>query len=267
MKTTFCLKVIFFCSYLLWYSISNFSLAQNRFEQGKKWYNQRAAKADSFIVQPQNITNAIQAFEESQQESPSKETAIFLLKSYYFKGMYTGLDEGQQKEIYEEGRTFGEAMAERYPKSAAVKFWYGANIGRWAEAHGFLASATSGVAKKLRSLCHDIIKLDPAYQGGGGYRILAQVHFFAPEIPIFMSWPSDEKALELMKKAVETAPDHPSNRLLFAKILLNFDQKEKAKIQLDYLIKKMEPRATYLAEDRFVKYRAQKLLKEHYGRN
>lgn len=239
--------------------------AQNLFEEGKQWYEQRATEADSFRAHPKYVNNAIRAFEKSLNENiePQKSGA-FLLKSYYFKGMYLGLDEKQKKEIYEKGRRLGEQMVERFPRSVPIKFWYGANMGRWADVHGFIASATSGLAKKLRSLCHDIIKIDSTYQGGGGYRILAQVHFYAPSIPVFMGWPSDEQALELIEKAMNIAPDHPTNRLLYAEILLEFDRKSEARKQLQY-ITGMKPRQDYLVEDRYVKHRAEMLVNKNYG--
>lgn len=241
------------------------SVAQSSFEQGERWYSQRATNADSFRADPRYINNAIQAFKESlQTEKPSEETAIYLLKCSYFKGMFTGLDEDLQKKVYDWGKEFGEEMAELYPESAPIKFWYAANIGRWAALHGFVASATSGIAQKVRRLSNEVIELDPEYLGGGGYRILAQVHFHAPSIPLVLGWPSDKTALKMAQQAIGVAPDHPSNRLLYAEILLEFNEDQQAKMHLDHLAKQMEPRHTHLAEDRYVKYRAEELLRDHY---
>jgi tetratricopeptide (TPR) repeat protein len=177
--------------------------------------------------------------------------------------MYVGLSEKDQKDIYNKGRSLGEQMIERFPKSVPIKFWYGANLGRWADVHGFVKSATSGIAGKLREACKQIIELDPKYQGGGGYRILAQVHFYSPNIPFLMGWPSDDRALELIEKAMAIAPEHPTNRMLYAQILLEFDRDEDAKKQLQYILE-MEPRPTHLVEDRYVKHRSHQLLKEHF---
>lgn len=237
---------------------------QNAFERGKQLYEQRAAEADSFRADPTNINKAIEAFQQSlDQDIKAEQSAAYLLKSYYFKGMFTGLTEDQQQEIYDEGRTLGETLMERFPDSVPIKFWYGANIGRWADVHGFVKAATSGIAKKLRRISEDIIEIDPQYQGGGGYRILAQVHFHSPSIPLVMSWPSKEKALELIEKAMEIAPDYPPNRMLYAQILLEFDSMDKAKEQLLYILD-MEPRATHIIEDRYIKHRSRQLLKEHF---
>ncbi|MGK7368632.1 MAG: tetratricopeptide repeat protein, partial [Candidatus Halalkalibacterium sp. M3_1C_030] len=140
-----------------------------------------------------------------------------------------------------------------------IKFWYAANLGRWAKVHGFMSAATSGIAKKVRRMGEEIIELDKQYQGGGGYRILAQAHFHSPKIPVLMGWPSDKKALELVRKAMDIAPEHPTNRLLYAEILMSFDRKQEARKHLEFIME-MNPRPDFLIPDRLVKYRAEKLL-------
>lgn len=236
----------------------------NHFQKGVEYYKKRATEADSFSARHTTIDSAIfhlqLALKHKQQ---SKQASAFLLKSYYFKGMYTNLSESDQKELFEQGRLFGNKVKNKYPESVPILFWYGANIGRWASTHGFLASAKQGIAGKLRDVCHDIISLDSTYQGGGGYRILAQVHYHAPYIPVFLNWPSDKKAYRLITKAMNIAPDHPTNRMLYAEILLEFDEDEKARKQLKFL-RNFDPRSDNLVEDRFIKYRAEQLYTEHF---
>ncbi|MFH5883653.1 tetratricopeptide repeat protein [Halalkalibaculum sp. DA3122] len=244
---------------VLW-SAPRGATAQNPYETGKKWFQQRSAEADSFRAQPAYINKALESFEEARKkEINPEETATFLLRSYYFKGMFLGLPEERQKELYDRGKKLGEEMMERFPRSVPIKFWYGANVGRWADVHGFVAAATNGISKKLRAVCEEIISLDADYQGGGGYRILAQVHFHSPNIPLVMGWPSDQKALELVEKAVNIAPEHPTNLLLYAQLLLEFDRGEEARNQLKTILN-LEPRPDNLVEDRYVQYRARQLL-------
>lgn len=255
--------VIFLCSIFLSLSFSQLS-AQDTFERGLSFYQQRDAAADSFRANPEHINKAIEVFEQAlDQNIKPEQSASYLLQAYYFKGMYVGLSEQEQKDIYDKGRTLGERMIERFPKSVPIKFWYGANLGRWADVHGFVKAATSGIAGKLRKVCKKIIELDPNYQGGGGYRILAQVHFYSPNIPLLMGWPSDDRALELVEKAMAIAPEHPTNRMLYAQVLLEFDRNQEAQKQLQHILE-MEPRPTHLVEDRYVKHRSRQLLKEHF---
>lgn len=238
--------------------------AQNSFEKGKQLYEQRASGADSLQADPTNITKAIEAFNQSLKQNINPEqSAAYLLRSYYFKGMFTGLSEDQQQEIYDKGRTLGEKMMERFPNSVPIKFWYGANLGRWADVYGFVRAATSGIAKKLRRISEDIIEQNPEYQGGGGYRILAQVHFHSPSIPLVMSWPSKDKALELGGKAMEVSADHPANRILYAQILLELNRHDEAQKNFQQILD-MAPRETHIVEDRYIKHRSRQLLNEHF---
>ncbi len=196
-----------------------------------------------------------------RKEIKTEKTVEYLLRAYYFKGMYTGLDKKEQRDIYDKGKELGERMMEKFPESVPVKFWYAANSGRWADVHGFIAAATNGIAKKLRKVCKQIIELDHDYQGGGGYRILAQVHFHSPKIPLVMGWPSDEKAQNLMEKALDIAPKHPSNLLVYSKILLEFDRDNEARNHLNTILE-LTPRKNNLVEDRYVRYRAEQLIEK-----
>lgn len=241
------------------------AMGQPTFERGKKFFQQRDANADSFKADPTNINRAIDLFESAlEQDINPEESTAYLLRSYYFKAMFTGLSENQQKDIYDKGRNLGEKMIDRYPDSVPIKFWYAANMGRWADVHSFARAATSGISKKLRRICEDIIEKNPKYQDGGGYRILAQVHFYSPNIPIVMSWPSKEKALELIQKALEITPENPTNKMLYANILLEFDRNEEAK-KLLHEIRRMNPRASHTVEDRYLQYRSRKLYEEHFN--
>ncbi|WP_171032910.1 tetratricopeptide repeat protein [Fodinibius saliphilus] len=253
---------IFLCAILLTSFVSELT-AQNLFQQGKEFYDQRAEGAEGFRADPQPINKSIDALQQAIQKNIElKKSASFLLRAYYFKAMFTDLSEDKQKDIYDKGRELGEKMNQQFPKSAPIKFWYGANLGRWADVHGFIKASTSGIAKKLRRLSKEIIELDPRYEAGGGYRILAQVHFYTPKIPLLIGWPSDEKAKELVEKAMEINPDHPTNRMLYAQVLLEFNQDSKAKNHLKYILNK-KIRPDHIIEDRYLKYRSRKLLKEN----
>ena len=260
---TYLPKICLFLGLLL-FAATLGAFAQSSFQKGKELFRQRAAGADSFRTDPAVINKAIAAFQKAVEENDHPErSAEYLLRSYYFKGMFTGQPKSRQKEIYEKGRRLGEEMMDKYPDSAAIKFWFGANAGRWADVHGFVKAATSGIAKKLRKVCKRIIELNPDYQGGGGYRILAQVHFYSPNIPLLMGWPSNEKALELIEKAMEIAPEHPTNRMLYAEVLLEFDRPQEARTHLEHILQ-MEPREHYLIEDRYVQHHSRELLNEHF---
>ena len=257
-----CTKCLPFLVLLLAFCLN--SAAQTPFERGKKFYQLRHANADSFRADVTNINKAIEAFQTALDKQINPEqSAAYLLRSYYFKGMFGGLSKSKKQEIFDKGHEFGERMMDQYPKSVPIKFWYGANTGKWADVHGAFQAATNGIAGKLREVCKEIIKLDPKYQGGGGYRILAQVHFYSPSIPLVMGWPSDKKALQFIEKAMEIAPEHPANRMLYAQVLLEFNKKEKAHKQFQFILNQ-DLRPTHVVEDRYLKHRSRELLNEHF---
>ncbi|MGM0546400.1 MAG: tetratricopeptide repeat protein [Bacteroidota bacterium] len=265
---SFLFKKSFTTTFVFWIffvvGISTDLAAQNLFKDGKKLYEQRHANANSYQADSTNINKAIGLLQAALEKNiKPEESAIYLLRSYYFKGVFTDLPQNQQKEVFRKGRALGEKMMDRFPDSVPIKFWYAANVGRWADVHSFARAATSGISKKLREVCEDIITNDSTYQGGGGYRILAQVHFYSPNIPIIMGWPSKDKAFELIKKAMKIDPNHPSNRVLYAQLLLEFDQKKDARDEL-LMLNRMTPRETHIVEDRYVRHRADQLLEEHF---
>ena len=239
--------------------------AQSSFQSGQNWYNQRSVKADSFHVSPSNINKAIRAFEESIKVNYRvRESAINLLKSLYFKGMHANISDDKRKRAFDRGRQWGEKMIRKYPESAALRYWYGLNLHQWDQMHNLWQTTIDRTDKKLRDVGQKIIAIDSTYQGGGGYRLLAQVHFETPGIWLVKGWPSNDKALELIRKAVKIAPDLPANRLFYAHMLIHFERKAEAKTQLLRLTKN-GPRPSHLVEDRLAQYRAEKLLKKHFG--
>lgn len=253
---------------LAWLIISLFcsvGVAQSSFQNGQNWYQQRAVQADSFRVAPNNINKAIQAFEESIKVNyRTKESAINLLKALYFKGMHADISDDKRKKAFDRGRQWGEKMIREYPKSVALRYWYGLNLRQWDQMHNLWQTTIDRTDGKLRDVGRKIIELDSTYRGGGGYRLLAKVHFETPGIWLIKGWPSNDKALTLIQKAVKVAPNLPANRLFYAQMLLHFGRKAEAKTQLLHLTDN-NPRPSHLAEDRRAQYRAEKMLKKHFG--
>ena len=252
---------------LAWLIIGFFcsaGVAQSSFESGQNWYNQRSAQADSFHVDPTNINKAIRAFEESIKVNYRiRSSAINLLKSLYFKGMFADISEDKQKEAFDRGRQWGEKMIQEYPKSAALRYWYGLNLRQWDRMHNLWQTTIDRTDKKLRDVGRKVIELDSTYQGGGGYRLLAKVHFETPSIWLVKGWPSNDRALELIRKAVKVAPNLPANRLFYAHMLIHFGRKAEAQTQLQHL-KDSDPRPSQLVEDHFTQFRAQKIIEKHW---
>ncbi len=242
--------------------IASLVFSQTDFKLGVQYYNQRAENAVGTTAEEKNIDLAIQHFEQSLQVSAKEETVVMLLKSYYFKGAFTRLTNDEKKEVYNKGKLLGEKMIKQFPQSAGILHWYIADLGKWAEAFGKVTAAKEGIADKLKEHCEQLIELDPNYRDGGGYRILGAVHFEAPYIPFFLTWPSNEEAVRLLKLSREINKMDPNTNLYLAKALHKEGEKEQAIKILEETVAR-PPRPEELVEDRYNIGQAQALLKQY----
>ena len=68
--------------------------------------------------------------------------------------------------------------------------------GKWALVFGKTAAVKQGAAAKIRDYAQAVILLDPAYDGGGGYRVLGRLHHQTPAVPFFTGWASRARSAE-----------------------------------------------------------------------
>jgi len=200
------------------------------FEAGMNAYSSRAENAGGMLANPDQINKAIDAFIKAKQVSDHElDGGVYLLRSYYYKGKFVAQDDDEKKEVFNLGKSLGEELIEKYPESAAVRYWYLVNLGSWSEVYGIFTAAKEGVADLMREHSEKIIELDSEYSNGGGYFMLGAVHFKSPYIPFILSWPSNDEALKFLTKAYETGTVTPSQTVYLARALHKDGQKEKAK--------------------------------------
>ncbi|MFB6344926.1 MAG: tetratricopeptide repeat protein [bacterium] len=235
-------------------------------EQGIKWYEKHVeyVNLEDVSVNPEPFDTAIKHFEQALDNAETgKEAGRYLLHTYYLKGTYAVDSAEAKQEIFAKGKKLGERLIEKYPDNVDFHILYAANLGRWGEAYGIVSAAREGVAGTIRKEGERVIELDETAQGAAGYRILAQVHHKAPNIPFVLNWPSTRKALDYLRKALKIAPDHPANNALYGKYLHYQGKTEEA---LEYLRKtaNMSPRKQppYLLDDARYISMAKDLLEE-----
>jgi hypothetical protein len=186
-----------------------------------------------------------------------------LLQSYYFKGQFGTDDDDLKQEIYDEGIEIGEMYIDKLPESVAAYLWLGINWARWAEVSGIVAAAFKGVAGKVKYYAEKTIELDEYYLDAGGYRLLGMLHLSVPNIPLVLTWPSDEEGVLNLEKAYKIAPKNLYNKMYLALALHSNDQEERSKSLLLEVINTQEI-VHDLAIDSFVKNEAQKYLNENF---
>lgn len=255
--------ILLFCLPLLVPPRGYAAEAGNPLQKGVKWYQRRAEGGGDTTADPEPINHAIAHFQRAMEGSNADTApALYLLKSYFFKGTYVPMPSRRRRTILSRGKKLGQRMVERHPESAPLKFWYAVNLGRWSEEYGIVAAAREGIAGTMRQLCKDVIRLDPRYEGGGGYWLLGRVHYKTPYIPLFLTWPSNQDAIGLFERALEIAPDEPLTHLYYAEVLHAEGRTEEG---LDHLNRILEGpvRDEMRVEDRRTKQRARVLIEQY----
>mgnify|MGYP003592406650 FL=1 len=188
-----------------------------------------------------------------------------LMRALYFKGEHATTGNEEKKAVFDEGKRLGEetlGLVRREAGPAAGKdlakatpvdlvpfvkgspdvtacfLWSGVNWGKWALAYGKTAAARQGAAAKIRDLATAVVRLDPAFEEGGGYRVLGRLHHQTPAIPFVTGWASRSEALANLRLAVQTSPRNFVNRLYLAEATWDYEKEKRpeAKRMLEALV-------------------------------
>jgi len=226
-----------------------FSFGQSDFQKGVTHYNKRHEGCIEDRAKPMQIERAITYFENVlSNETNKKEAALYLLKSYYFKGKFAEEDKDLKKKILKKGKDFGLGLIEEFPNSVECRYWYLVNLGSWAEEYGIFAAAKEGVADQMKYHSGKIISLNPEYENGAGYFLLGAVHYKAPYIPFILSWPNNKEAIKYLRLAYDTGDDEIAQMVYLSQAL----HKGKRKDEAIFLIEKamnVEPSKDNYASD------------------
>lgn len=210
--------------------------------QGDAFYKNRALGQVEGKALAENIDQAISAYQKAFAIKPdSPEAARKLLRSYYFKGSFTTENNKEQMKIFKEGIKLGEEIIKRFPDDASLNYLMAILWGKWSEAHGILESARKGAAGIIRGYCLKCIEVDPKVENGNAYAVLGRVYFKAPYIPFFLTWPSKEKAVEYIKKALEISPKNRYARQYYGESIYSQDRNEAVKIFNELLNETLDP--------------------------
>lgn len=234
---------------LAFLSFANLSFTQNTLQEGIDLYNNRAdghmgTKAKAEIID-KAITKLSAAYTSPQFE---EQAGAYLIRCYNYKGRFVATTGKEKEALYSKGKEIGEKLVKKYPNSAPVVFEYVCIIGLWADASGVMQAAWDGVLGKMKDQTEHLYKIDEAYAGAAGPMILGLLYAEAPYVPLFLTWPSNDKAKELMEKALKLAPDEFGNNYHYAELMVKLKQPEVARKYLNHILE-MEPRQRLLLED------------------
>lgn len=211
-----------------------------------------------------------------------------LMRALYFLGEHATKGDEAKKRVFDEGKKLGEEtldLVRREAGAAAGKdlskatpvelvpwvkgrqdvtacfLWSAVDWGKWALVFGKTAAARQGAAAKIRDYATAVVRLDPAFEDGGGYRVLGRLHHQTPSIPFVTGWASRTEALKALRAAVETAPKNFVNRLYLAEALHDYekDRRDEARRMLEALVADT-PSADLAVEDARAQEDARALL-------
>ena len=251
-------RCVLFC-----FMVAHGICSQNELEKGIALFNQRLEGSVKSSARPEPITNAISHFQYGLKNAATEtDAALYLLKSYYFRGKYVHKDKEKQKFDFSKGKELGEKYIKKYPDSAPFQFWYLVNLGSWSEVYGIITAAREGVADLMKEHSEIIIFLDPEYENGGGYFMLGAVHFKSPYIPFFLSWPDNNKAITYLTKALTIGEETPNQKVYLAQALYKDGQKNRA-IDILREVANMQPSKEEIVRDWEQIELAEQLLSEY----
>lgn len=166
-------------------------------------------------------------------------------------------DPGEKENVFEEGRDAGKRASRMEPDKPDGYFWYGANLGELSR----LSPVTVGYASAddIRDAMNKVIEIDPGYQGASAYDILAQIEFGTR-----LFGGKSSKAATYLEQAVAIEKNNSQIRLHLAQAYLDIDKEDKAKEQLEYIVK-MPPPPDYIPEHKVALEKAKKLLATRFN--
>ena len=176
-------------------------------------------------------------------------------KYNYFLGKFTP-DEDESQEVLGDGRDAGKIASRVAPDKPDGHFWYAANLGELSQRSPITVGLRS--VDDIKQSMEKVLELQPDYQGASAYDALAQV-----ELKTRLRGGSADKAVELLEKGIQMAPDNTNIRLHLAEAYLAVKRDAEARKQLDHLLQ-MKPDPEYMPEYRECVEKAKKLIQTNF---
>ena len=223
--------------------------------EGDAHYGRREDKRVGPVADRSEITAATRAYETASEAADSAEARWKLARALVFQGTCTEIEPSARQAVYEKARRVSEdgiRIVERRAKrigakefdvlfpeeiaslvrkdtdAAPVFYWAAVSWGQWALARGKEEATKLGAAQKIRDYAAILIALDPAFEDGGGYRILGRLHDQAPRMQVETEWVSRDEAVRNLRLAIKADARNFANRLYLAEALARGTPAERA---------------------------------------
>lgn len=127
------------------------------------------------------------------------------------------LPANQQTQAFSALADQARQLTEASPESAAAHIWQGIILSSWAGAEGGLGAL--GKVKEAKAELEQALTLEPEALQGSAYTSLGALYYQVPGWPI--GFGDDEKAAELLQKALTLNPDGIDSNYFWADYLIN----------------------------------------------
>jgi hypothetical protein len=238
--------------------------------EGDRFYALRAEGATGARALPGPVEQAIAAYRRAVAAEPDALAArCRLIRALFFRATFCGASPEERKSLLGEAKVVGDDgmrrvdahvgqasgaarldALRRIPEAVDMHFWTAVAWGEWAVAKGKLAAARQGAAGRIRDLAQTVVDLDPAFEQGGGYRVLGRLHDRSPRIIFVTGWVSHEKSVAYLRQALALGPRNTVNQVFLAEAILDHDRahREEARALLTRCAS-ATPRPEFLVED------------------
>lgn len=151
-----------------------------------------------------------------------------LSKAYYWVGTHG--DESGRRPALEAGVDAGRLASTLEPARPDGYFWMAANMGALAESFGMRQGLK--YRKPIREALERAAAIDPSYLGGAPDRALGRWYFKVPGL----FGGSNDKSVELLRKALTYAPRSTVTRFFLAETLADMGRTAEARAELQQVL-------------------------------
>jgi hypothetical protein len=218
---------------------SNLLFAQSSDNQK---YQQLLRKADTLYDQREDFHKAKQAlylFLQYNKELPEDVEGLWRLSmGYYYVGHLLKGKENRfkRKDYFSKGKKAGEKCEKLVLKpKVECYFWQATNLALLQQEKGIVSLAFS--LNIIIDLLEKAKDTNANYASAGSYRTLAILYSKAPSI----FGGNNAKAMNYIQKSIVLSPNEPLNIVVYAKILINEDNKLLAIQTISNFIKNADP--------------------------
>lgn len=167
--------------------------------------------ATHYHENPQKIDDLRTALESAARTTADLDTLLALSQACFIYGDVRAKTLEEKLEAYDRGRQAAKRAVELYPRSAAARFWFGTNTGRWGQSKGVMRSLF--LLPTVKDAMEAALDLDPAF--APAYALGGTMYY---EVPGFVGGDLD-RSEAMFRRGLDLDPHYTNMRVGLARTL------------------------------------------------